>query len=88
MELLQGYVQDGEHVGIDDVERWHDTHIISFLSEIESEIGVDQLAKVSCCSTLGYVNWTFEAPSVEAPVASKYTPRNAHTGKCVGKLEF
>ena len=56
MELLQGYVQDGEHVGIDDVERWHDTHIISFLSEIESEIGVEQLAKVSCCSTLGYVN--------------------------------
>lgn len=68
MELVQGYVEDDRHVGIDDLERWHDTHVITFLSEIECVTSVDQLLKVRrrftsdtstdfgstiCCSSLG-----------------------------------
>jgi hypothetical protein len=45
MELMQGYVKEGPHVGLDDPERWSmDT--VNFLSTTTSASSVDELKKV------------------------------------------
>lgn len=46
MELIQGYAEDDGNVGLDDIERWQDTHVLDFLSELDSKSSVDRLLKV------------------------------------------
>lgn len=85
MELIQGYVKDNGNVGIKNIERWHDTHVIRFLSEIESTRGIEQLLKVRYL-IVSQMLLTSQAPAALASLECEHSPRHALTCQYLGRL--